>query len=98
MKNRNRNETAAPEVSAKTAHDFFSAVSADAEKCKTVDELSENLGARLPKGVAEPVKRMLKNRAAVEALLVRFTGDRSIGKKLDTIYGEQRPSKGRKQK
>lgn len=96
MKNRNRNENATPEVSEMTLRDLCSAVCA--EECKTAAELSESLGARLPKGVAEPVKRLLGNRAAVEALLIRFTGDKSIGKKLDAIYGEEKPSKRRKRK
>lgn len=65
------------------------------QECKTVQELSESLGARLPHGIAEPVKRLLGNRAAVESLLVRFTGDEGIGKKLDAIYGEKKTTKRR---
>lgn len=90
MKSKERNKSA--------AHDFFDALRDGTKDCETAEELGDALGNALPSGIGDPVKRLLSDRAAVESLLVRFTGDKSIGKKLDAIYGTKPSEKRRKRK
>ena len=61
----------------------------DTSNCKTASDLSQAFGKALPKDMAAQAQGLLGNREAVTSLLERFTGDSSIGQKLDAIYGPQ---------
>lgn len=61
-------------------------------RCRNVSELDGVFDKTLPGETAKQAKSLIKDRSAVEALLVAFTGDKDIGKRLDAIYGE--PKKG----
>lgn len=73
---------------------LFGRVYAEGEQCKKVSDLDSVFDKCLPGETAKQAKSLIKNRAAVESLLVAFTGDKDIGKKLDAIYQDD-PKKGK---
>ena len=73
---------------------LFGRIDAEAQKCKKVSDLDSVFDKCLTGETAKQAKNLIKNRAAVESLLVAFTGDKDIGKKLDAIYQDD-PKKGK---
>lgn len=69
-------------------------IGTEAQQCKKVSDLDAVFDKCLTGDTAKQAKNLIKNRAAVESLLVAFTGDKDIGKKLDAIYQDD-PKKGR---